>query len=346
MDFCLIVRTLIFATAVWAATAVAPAATSQQAGSFQEPSLYLTPQRLVRVGEKRTINLICLGHGSPTVVLTPGLGSWAVVWRSVQPPLARSTRVCAWDPAGFGFSSPSPEPQDAIHLTQDLERTLKKAHVDGPYLMVGHSAGAYVALRFAGRHPKSVVGIVLVDPALLDQDAVMKRVAPKFALRVEREFSNQAESLRRCAAGLQSGALKRGTPEFEECTAAPHMPAAFSVLEVSLPRLNANPARLLTQASALESFLSQREAIHPQHGYGDMPLIVLTAGHRDPPPDTPAEAREQEALFYQEAARAHQAYAALSTRGENQLVPDSGHNIPAEKPETVLAAINRVLKSN
>jgi pimeloyl-ACP methyl ester carboxylesterase len=235
---------------------------------------------------------------------------------------------------------------------------LKAANVEGPYLMVGHSAGAYVALRFADRHPRSMIGIVLVDPALLEQDAVMKRVAPKFAMRVESEFSNQAKSLRRCAAGLQSGAVKPGTPEFENCTAY-HMPPAFSALGAALSRLNADPARLLTEASALESFLGQHEAINPQHRspqsapflramgqnhrYGAMPLIVLTAGHRDPPPDTPADAREQEALFYREAAREHQAYAALSTRGKDELVPDSGHNIPVEKPEAVLAAINRVL---
>jgi pimeloyl-ACP methyl ester carboxylesterase len=360
---------LILLAAVWAATAVASAARST--GVSSEPDVgsmawidsgarirsdaspqaefpteigpYLTPQRLVRVGKERTINLICLGNGSPTIVLTAGLGSWSVVWRWVQPPLARNTRVCAWDAAGFGFSSPSSEPQDAVHLTEDLEQTLKEADVTGPYLMVGHSAGAFVALRFADRHPKSVVGIVLLDPALLEQDAVMRRVAPKFALRVEREFSNQAESLRRCATGLRSGVLKSGTPEFSKCTAAPHMPPAFSPLEGTLARLNADPARLLTQASALESFLSQPEAINPQHRYGAMPLIVLTAGHRDPPPDTPADAREQMTLFYREATRAHDAYAALSTRGEDQLVPDSGHNIPAEKPEAVLAAINRVL---
>jgi pimeloyl-ACP methyl ester carboxylesterase len=296
------------------------------------------------VGERRTINLICLGHGSPTVVLTSGLESWSVVWRWVQPPLARSTRVCAWDPAGFGFSSPSPEPQDEVHLTQDLEQTLKKGHIDGPYLMVGHSAGAFIALRFADRHPKSVVGMVLVDPAFLEQDAVMRRVAPKFALDVDGLRSSQAESLRSCAAGLQSGALKRGKPEFDRCTAAPQMPAAFSVLEMSLTRLNADPARLLTEASALDNFVeSQREAINPQRGYGNMPLIVLTAGRRDPPSDASADAREQMPLFYREAGRAHEAFAALSTRGENQLVTDSGHNIPAEKPEAVLAAINRVL---
>ena len=336
----------ILLAVVWFATIVVPAAASPQDEISAEISPYLTPQRLVRVGEGRTINLICLGSGSPTVILTAGLGSWSVVWRSVQPSLARSTRVCAWDPAGFGFSSPSSEPQDAVHLTEDLEQTLKAAHVDGPYLMVGHSAGAFVTLRFADRHPKSVVGMVLVDPAILEQDAVMKRVAPKFALFVDGARSAQVKSLRHCAAGLQSGALKHGTPEFDECTAAPRMPAAFSALETSLSRLNANPARMLTQASSLDNFLeSQREAINPQRRYGDMPLIVLTAGRRDPPPDASADVREQVPLFYREARRAHEAYAALSTLGHDQLIPGSGHNIPAEKPEVVLAAINRVLRN-
>jgi pimeloyl-ACP methyl ester carboxylesterase len=335
---------LVLLPAIWATSAVAQAAASPQAEFPTEPGPYLAPQRLVRVGEGRAINLICLGSGSPTVILTAGLGSWSVVWRWVQPPLAHTTRVCAWDSAGFGFSSPSAEPQDAVHLTEDLEQTLKAAHIDGPYVMVGHSAGAFVALRFADQHPKSVVGMVLVDPALLEQDAVMKRVAPKFALYADGSRSAQAESLRRCAAGLRSGELKHGTPQFDECTAVPHMPAAFSALEEALSRLSADPARMLTEASALDNFIeSQREAINPQRHYGNMPLIVLTAGHRDPPPDTPADAREQMPLFYQEATRAHEAYAALSTRGQDQLVPDSGHNIPAEKPGAVLAAINRVL---
>lgn len=335
---------LILLAAVGTATAVAQAAASPQPTPPAEMGPYLAPQRLVHVGEGRTINLICLGHGSPTVILTAGLGSWAIVWRSVQSPLSRSTRVCSWDSAGFGFSSPSSQPQDTIHLTKDLEQTLKAAHVAGAYLMVGHSAGAFVALRFADQHPKSVVGIVLVDPAIPEQNVVMRRIAPKFSMLIDRARSAQVDSLRRCASRLQSGALKRGTPEFEECTAF-HMPPALSTLGASLSQLNTDPARLLTEASQLESFQeSQHEAINPQRRYGDLPLMVLTAGHRFMPPDASADAREQGTLFYREGwERAHQAEAALSTRGEDQIVPDSGHNIPVEKPEVVLAAINRVL---
>ena len=92
---------------------------------------YLQPQRLVHIAGARTINLVCLGQGSPTVVLTAGLNGWSLVWNQVQPPLARRTRVCAWDPAGFGFSSSSPEPQNAIHKTRDLEQTLKGADLEG-----------------------------------------------------------------------------------------------------------------------------------------------------------------------------------------------------------------------
>lgn len=42
-------------------------------GRFPEDiAPYLTPQRLVRIAGLRTINLVCLGQGSPTVVLRQG----------------------------------------------------------------------------------------------------------------------------------------------------------------------------------------------------------------------------------------------------------------------------------
>jgi len=67
------------------------------------------------------------GQGSPTVILSAGLGGWSFDWGLVQPALAKRTRVCAWDRAGYGFSSPSPEPQDILHTVSDLERALQGA---------------------------------------------------------------------------------------------------------------------------------------------------------------------------------------------------------------------------
>ena len=70
------------------------------------------------------------------------------------------------------------------------------------------------------------------------------------------------------------------------------------------------------------------------------------------PPNTPgastpeelAQLHEQIVRFLRDGWSAgHDAYAALSTRGRNQLVPDSTHGIPDEKPEVVISAIIEVL---
>jgi pimeloyl-ACP methyl ester carboxylesterase len=310
----------------------------------EEIAPYLSPQRVVRIAGGRTINLVCLGQGSPTVVLTAGLGGWSLMWYRIQEPLSRTMRVCAWDPAGLGFSSPSPEPQDAVHETEDLEEALKGAHVDGRYVMVAHSAGAYVALRFADQYRRTVAGMVLVDGSIPDERAIRERVAPKFAAFGDAAPSAAAERLRQCAAGLRSGGLKRGTRGFEQCTAQP-LPVTSSQLSVRLALLNADPARLLTQASAITNalFESGREAINPQRRYSDMPLIVLTSGRHPMPPNMAADVREQAARYFRALASGHDAYAALSTRGHHQLVADSGHFIQFENPAVVVAAIHRVL---
>jgi pimeloyl-ACP methyl ester carboxylesterase len=318
---------------------------------------YLTPQRVVQVGKGRTINLVCLGHGSPTVILSAGLDAWSVWWWTVQPTLAKRTRVCAWDRAGYGFSSPSPDPQDIVHTTEDLERALTRGGIRGPYLMVGHSLGGDEALRFTDLHRHSVVGMVLVDPDIPNRAAVEERTAPQFAALARASGKQYVKQLEDCAAELREGTLKPSTPRFERCTitSAPLDPR----LKAAIARLNANPERLLTQASTeKEHYTDSREVMNGVRRYGDMPLIVLTAGRDDSsalsaiPPGTPgastpvelAELRRQIALFLRDGwGPAHDAYAALSTRGRNRLVPDSGHNIPINKPEVVISAVIEVL---
>lgn len=329
------------------AAIVAHAAVPPPTEGPEEIAPYLTPQHIVQIANGRSVNIVCLGQGSPTVILAAGLGGWSQVWYRIEAPLSHTTRVCAWDTAGFGFSGPSPEPQDTIHETKDLEEALKAAHIDGPFVMVGHSAGALVALMFADRHQTSVAGMVLVDPSIPDQAAIRERVAPKFAAFGNGGPQAEAERLRQCATKIRTGTLKRGTPGFDECTAQP-MPGDFSRLSVSLSDLNANPARLLTQSSALENAVSDdaREIINPHRNYGDMPLIVLTSGQHPFPPNMPADVRQQAAEYFRALASEHQAYAALSTRGQDQLVPNSGHFIQFDDPPVVLAAINSVLADN
>ena len=338
-----------------ASRAAAPASATEQ-----QLAPYSTPQLGVHVGKGRTLNLVCLGHGSPTVILSAGLDAWSVWWFAIQPTLAKRTRVCSWDRAGFGFSSPSAEPQDTAHTTGDLERALKTARIGGPYVMVGHSMGAYEALRFTDLHRKDVIGMVLVDPAIPDTFAVAQRIAPQFARMSHAVNAQHVKQLQDCAAELRPGTLKHTDPQYERCTATP-VPLD-PPLKAAITRLNADPARLMTQASTEKEFdtVDSRQVVNAQRHYDDMPLIVLTAGRYESsalaalsalPPGTPgagtpeelAELRKQTSQFVRDAwGPAHDAYAALSTRGRNELV-DSGHNIPINKPEVVISAVTEVL---
>ncbi|KAA6462984.1 alpha/beta hydrolase [Acidobacteria bacterium AB60] len=323
--------------------AIAQAA-RQQAEGAQQTAPYLEPQRLIPIGKGRNINLVCLGKGSPTVVFTAGLGGWSQVWYLVQGEVAHKTRACAWDPAGLGFSSASPEPQDAVHETEDLTATLNAAHIDGPFLMVAHSAGAFVGILFADQRPNDVAGMVLLDPSIPDQAAIRQRIAPKSESSGNAGPAVEAKRLEDCAARLKNGTLKPNTADFDECIAQP-LPPEFSGLSKRLARLNADPARLLTQASALVNVnsASPREAINPHRSFGNMPMIVLTAGQHPFPPDMPADLRHQIDQFFQVLASGHKAYAALSSRGRQELVEDAAHFIQFDDPRAVLAAIDDVL---
>ncbi len=50
------------------------------------------------------LHLNCSGAGSPTVVLESGLGSTSANWARVTAEVSRTTRVCAYDSAGQGWS--------------------------------------------------------------------------------------------------------------------------------------------------------------------------------------------------------------------------------------------------
>ncbi|MBV8206508.1 MAG: hypothetical protein JO041_06930, partial [Acidobacteria bacterium] len=56
------------------------------------------------------LNIDCSGQGSPSVVLESGGGVPAIGWKFVQPQIAGFTRVCSYDRAGYGWSTPGPMP--------------------------------------------------------------------------------------------------------------------------------------------------------------------------------------------------------------------------------------------
>src|SRR3954469_15144861 len=98
-----------------------------------------------------------------TIQIPSQEGEAAAYWGWISNALARETRVCAYDRAGRGWSDAGATSQDGVAVATDLHVLLDRAHVTGPFVLVGHSSGAEYVRIFAGRYPEQVAGMVLLD---------------------------------------------------------------------------------------------------------------------------------------------------------------------------------------
>ena len=125
---------------------------------------------LVDVGGYR-LRIECIGAGKPTVVMDAGLAQDRSTWGQVPSGVAAFTRVCTYDRAGLGESEAGAKPRTSQQIVAELQVLLKRAGIQSPYLLVGHSFGGANVRLFASQHPDAVVGIVLVDASQEDQTA-------------------------------------------------------------------------------------------------------------------------------------------------------------------------------
>ena len=327
------------------------AAAVAAAGRLLAP--YASTKDSARMPDGRTIHMVCMGRGKPVVILTGGSGDWSDVWYKVQAKVAEKTRVCAWDRAGFGMSSPAPPPQTADQRTTDLQAALKADGIKGPYVVVGHSLGGYESLLLKDREPSNVAGMVLVDASYPGQVDEMERTRPAEWAYVASHPEPSASFLLTCAAALRVGAVWRDKPDPDGCM-TPRWPAVLPAeLRAGLVKAEIEPgpetyaAFMETQVAyqALPFFkLDSRLVIKPGRNYGNMPLIVLTSSvDYTLPPDAPAETAAEVPKRHAQWLRAHDALAALSTRGVNRVVPDTPHYIHLFKPQVVIDAIDEVV---
>jgi alpha/beta hydrolase fold len=125
-------------------------------------ALYPPPGKIYSVNG-HDMHLYCTGEGSPTIVLDAGLGADSLLWSKVQPELSYTTRVCSYDRAGMGWSTPQPGPRDADNIVSQLHALLGQAGVSGPIVLMGHSiAGLYIR-AYATRYPEDVAGLIFID---------------------------------------------------------------------------------------------------------------------------------------------------------------------------------------
>lgn len=322
------------------------------AGGQAPPSVvalgeYTHPHQLVDVGQGRRLNVFCTGSGSPTVILEAGGGDDSASFRSVEPGIAATTRTCAYDRAGVGFSDPAPWPSTAVNTVADLHRLVQAISPGQAVVLVGHSDGGLYVPLYAATYPKDVAGMVLIDPFTVGAD----KIATALLTPHQRDDwyasdDRDVAQARTCLDMANKGWLKQPKYRRSPCLDNPPSPdpARHKVLDEQLARPNEQQV-LLT--AMLDTYPG------PDHGmsggelalqranpdFGNMPLVVLTAG-KDEQTALPKPTRSAIAKAWKHN---NDELAARSRRGRNILVPGSHHYIQKERPGVVIDAVGQVV---
>ncbi|MFL5620868.1 MAG: alpha/beta fold hydrolase [Gemmatimonadaceae bacterium] len=292
-------------------------------------------ERLPQVGRSvdidgRTLNIYCSGEGRPAVILDAGASGSGYGWSHIQPELATFTRACWFDRAGMGWSDVGPFPHTGAGMSRDLHELLRRAGVDTPYVLVGHSLGGLNVRVYNGMFPAEVAGAVLVDAAHEDEPRrappqMLGHTAPRWLWHPIWIAAQTARAV---------GLIRLMTPR-PQLAADP----AQRTREQIVRALRAQPKTIATLADA-STPLRYAEA-ERAGGFGDRPLVVLTQGKM---PDTTTEFGRAYGAYLQVWMHEIQPkLARLSTHGRQIIVATSGHDIPDEAPEAVIDAVREVV---
>ena len=308
----------------------------QMGAAVRDRRRYRPPGRLVDVGGMR-LHLREMGEGHPAVLLDSALGGSSMSWYRVQPELARFTRACTYDRAGFGWSDPARRPRTAEAMTEELHELLRAAAMPPPFVLAGHSYGSLVCQIYAARYPQEVGGLVLVDPPDVDS---WSRPDERQRRRLERG----ARLARRAAVASRFGLMRLffflfglgALPAARLASLGSTRPGEvgiFRVLEKLPPDSRAVLRWLWSESRSLAALASLIENVPASAAEvaaielpRDLPLVVLTA----------ADAPEQQKSF-------HERLAARSTRGRHVVASQSSHWIPIDEPELVVEACREVV---
>jgi len=331
-----LLRTLCIVLAV-IADACAQTASVQTNRTSETPHL---AGRMVNLGGYQ-LHLYCVGEGKPTVILSAGAGDLSTDWALVQSKVADFTRVCSYDRSGAAWSDLGPKPRTLDQEAFDLYRLITAAGEHAPYIVVGQSLGGMVVRIFAEQHPKDVAGIVLVDSYSEDAQLFtngglhrMRLLAKDRPIPPPRSSLSKADELTTTELQHIREFMKQmGTPPITApYDRLPEYSQQVRLWALQQPKYWAQDDDYLPEISA-RMYAESQDTEHP---LGDIPLVVLTRDEYDyPGPDATSlitEHKEQQNRM-----------AKLSSRGHQNIVAHSGHEIHLYQPDAVVGAIRQVM---
>jgi pimeloyl-ACP methyl ester carboxylesterase len=220
-----------------------------------------------------------------------------------------------------------------------LHALLKAANVPPPYVLVGHSAAGMNIRVFADRYPDAVAGLVPVESSHEDQSVRFWELGSGSKAK----WDANLEDNKKCVEYAERGIVK-GTPEYKKCVTDEGIPDPRFSDAINEAREKMALTVRYHAAGASENravfYVSADETRATRKNFGDMPIIALTHSPYPKFKDETQDQRNQRTLLWESL---HTDVAAMSTRGINIIVPNSGHYIQYDQPQIVVDAVHQAV---
>ena len=256
-------------------------------------------------------------------------------WREVMPALAQDFFVIAPDQRGFGGSD-KPDGVDWYKTDRILEDLIALADAleVGRFTLVGHDWGGAVAWLAALRHPERIARLVIVNAPhpLVFQKSLIEDAAQRAASQYMNAFRNPA---------MEAGIAAMGWESFYAKTFGGHADLSLVPAEEKAAYLAdwSAPGAL----TAMLSWYRASEIIVPQVGEeAALPAWTQLPFPRLVMPVLVIWALGDKALLPVQLEGLHDLIDDLRL----VTIPDAGHFVPWEQPETVVAAIRDFMRES
>ncbi len=247
------------------------------------------------------VNYELSGTG-PLLVLIHGLGASLVIWEDLAPQLLPHYQVLRLDLRAAGATTETEEaPLSLAVWSQDVRALLGALEIERP-VVVGHSLGAGIAMKYALQWPEDVEALVLMGA-----DPRLSSLGPRFAQAADLidkiGFERWVDEVWSSNPPLSSASLERSPDLFDRYRA------------MVLANDQANYVRTCRSFAELEDLTADLPHIRN-------PVLVVSGSDDD-----------------RTVPEAGKALASQLPRGQFVELPGVGHTMPTEAPELVGDAI-------
>ena len=289
------------------------------------------PGQLINIG-KHQLHLYTKGEGSSTIIMDHSLGG--IEGYLLIEELAKLTRVCIYDRAGYGWSDHSPTPRTSHHIVMELDALLTAAAIEPPYILVGDSFGTYNVRLYAHRFPEKVSGMVLTDGL---HEAGM--LAMPFALKALKLFFISGFWMSIAGSILGIIRLLNVCRIFE--LLKPELRQFPQTARTWVKRSFCRPKHWITMSREMVNLEASAHQVSEAKELGSLPIVSIKAASFFKPSFW--------TLFMplgsanQLRDRMHEELCRLSTNCLRVEAHESGHFVWTDQPDIIVDAVKRVL---